>query len=137
MTEKLVKADQLHDQHIQTIKKKAESENSKVPEVAFITKMSQETKKLQIQKKLEESEARRIELLEERKRKLEEKQSKKEEDAQERRKLLETKKLIVCLLKFIFIFTGETIQRQEKERRFAFASRNTRKITFFGNARKR
>ena len=99
----------LHGAHIQTIKKKAESENTKVDEVAFIKKLrffsfivfealltllssffvgSAEDKKFQIQKKLEESSERRQEYLEERKQRLQENAAK-EEAAQERRKYIE------------------------------------------------
>jgi len=91
ITEKLERADQIRDQHILYIRKKAETENIKVNEIAFITKLSTENKLFAIQRKLEESEHRRMAMLEEMKRKLEE-NAVKEEAALERKKALVTLK---------------------------------------------
>ena len=56
----------LHTEHLQGIVKKAEDESKKVEEVAFITELSTENKKLSLVEKLNESERRRAMLLEER-----------------------------------------------------------------------
>eukprot|EP00002_Diphylleia_rotans_P029333 TRINITY_DN5968_c0_g1_i5.p1 TRINITY_DN5968_c0_g1~~TRINITY_DN5968_c0_g1_i5.p1 ORF type:complete len:754 (-),score=152.56 TRINITY_DN5968_c0_g1_i5:1103-3364(-) len=83
--EKLDKAEQLHEQHLQTIIRKAENENSKVDEVAFITTLSLENKRLALMARLEESEQRRQQQLEEWK----QRQKRDEILFQERRKILE------------------------------------------------
>lgn len=95
--ERQEKAGQLHDAHIHHIKKKATTENTKVNEVVWIANQSVETRKYFHQKKLEETEVRRQELQEEKRKKRVEAMAK-EEAAAERRKRLEQAKVQVHFL---------------------------------------
>ena len=54
---------ELRESHIQTIQQRASEENQKVSEVQFISQLAHENRKLSLQQKLEESEARRNEHL--------------------------------------------------------------------------
>ena len=69
LTEKLKRAEEAHELHVRAVRKKAENENSKVDEISFIKAIANEeatlvseAAKMSLQKKLNDSEARRLEL---------------------------------------------------------------------------
>lgn len=72
--------------------RKAQEEEMKVNEIAFINSLEAQNKRMEVQEKHQISEARRQELIEERQRRKEDKLAK-EEAAQERRKQLEQERL--------------------------------------------
>ncbi len=93
--EKLKRAEDIHEAHVRMIQKKAENENSKVEEISFINTITSEdanreveVAKMNIQKRLEDSEARRLEIKKKHQSKSLEKAAERDKAA-ERRKALE------------------------------------------------
>ena len=69
MTEKMQRADELRDSHLEGKRKKAKEEDAKINEIAFINKLEEENKKMEAIDKLNESQERLNDLEEERQRK--------------------------------------------------------------------
>eukprot|EP00112_Aurelia_sp_Birch-Aquarium-sp1_P014789 Seg321.6 transcript_id=Seg321.6/GoldUCD/mRNA.D3Y31 product="S phase cyclin A-associated protein in the endoplasmic reticulum" protein_id=Seg321.6/GoldUCD/D3Y31 len=85
---KMSKAEQKRKLVLQEKIKKAQEEDAKVNEIAFINSLEAQNKKIEVQEKHQFMEARLQEIMEERQRKREEQQAK-EDAAQERRRALE------------------------------------------------
>eukprot|EP00899_Mesostigma_viride_P016577 jgi/Mesvir1/24920/Mv16903-RA.2 len=86
--EKEARSGARHEAHLASISRKAGLESTKVSEVHFITSLVNENKKLSLQQKLEDGEARRLEQLAALRQRQRE-DSAREEAAQERRRQLE------------------------------------------------
>ena len=69
MTERMQRAEELRDSHLEGKRKKAQEEDAKINEIAFINKLEEENKKMEVIDKLNESQERLNELEEERQRK--------------------------------------------------------------------
>ncbi|KAJ3077875.1 hypothetical protein HK102_004904, partial [Quaeritorhiza haematococci] len=86
--EKMEKAEKLRETHIETIKNKAKDEKQKLSEIAFISALSTENRKIEVEQRHWTSQARLQELEDERLRKLSETAAL-QEAASERRKVAE------------------------------------------------
>ena len=107
------KAEENRKIQLQEKVKKAQEEEAKVNEIAFINSLEAQNKKIEVQEKHQVSEARLQDLLEERQRRREDKQAK-EEAAQERRRALEQERL--ARLQEIKQKRGDQAAKWEKDR---------------------
>ncbi|XP_075064527.1 S phase cyclin A-associated protein in the endoplasmic reticulum isoform X3 [Mixophyes fleayi] len=118
MDEKLLHAEFKRDVQLQAIVKKAQEEEAKVNEIAFINTLEAQNKRHDVLAKLKEYEQRLNELQEERQRRQEEKQAR-DEAVQERKRLLEAERqarVEELLIKRKEQEARIEMQRQEKER---------------------
>ena len=92
MEEKLERAKMLRDSHIQEIIRKAKEEDLKKNEIAFISNLEAQNKRMEVMERLMGHEARLHDIQEVRQRKKEE-QLAKEEAAMERRRTLEAERV--------------------------------------------
>ncbi|XP_076863544.1 S phase cyclin A-associated protein in the endoplasmic reticulum isoform X3 [Brachyhypopomus gauderio] len=118
MEEKLVHAEFKRELQLQAIVKKAQEEEAKVNEIAFINTLEAQNKRHDVLAKLNEYEQRLTELQEERQRRQEEKQAR-DEAVQERKRVLEAERqarVEELLMKRREQEARIEQQRQEKER---------------------
>ncbi|XP_056428910.1 S phase cyclin A-associated protein in the endoplasmic reticulum isoform X2 [Hyla sarda] len=118
MDEKLLHAEFKRDVQLQAIVKKAQEEEAKVNEIAFINTLEAQNKRHDVLAKLKEYEQRLNELQEERQRRQEEKQAR-DEAVQERKRVLEAERqarVEELLMKRKEQEARIEMQRQEKER---------------------
>ncbi|XP_072290661.1 S phase cyclin A-associated protein in the endoplasmic reticulum isoform X2 [Eucyclogobius newberryi] len=118
MEEKLLHAELKREVQLQAIVKKAQEEEAKVNEIAFINTLEAQNKRHDALAKLNEYELRLNELQEERQRRQEEKQAR-DEAVQERKRVLEAERqarVEELLMKRKEQETRIELQRQEKER---------------------
>ncbi|XP_077328566.1 S phase cyclin A-associated protein in the endoplasmic reticulum isoform X2 [Lithobates pipiens] len=118
MDEKLLHAEFQREVQLQAIVKKAQEEEAKVNEIAFINTLEAQNKRHDVLAKLKEYEQRLNELQEERQRRQEEKQAR-DEAVQERKRVLEAERqarVEELLMKRKEQEARIEMQRQEKER---------------------
>ncbi|KAM4747900.1 S phase cyclin A-associated protein in the endoplasmic reticulum isoform 2-T2 [Rhinophrynus dorsalis] len=118
MDEKLLHAEFKREVQLQAIVKKAQEEEAKVNEIAFINTLEAQNKRHDVLAKLKEYEQRLNELQEERQRRQEEKQAR-DEAVQERKRVLEAERqarVEELLMKRKEQEARIEMQRQEKER---------------------
>ncbi|KAM8974782.1 S phase cyclin A-associated protein in the endoplasmic reticulum isoform 1-T2 [Pelodytes ibericus] len=118
MDEKLLHAEFKREVQLQAIVKKAQEEEAKVNEIAFINTLEAQNKRHDVLAKLKEYEQRLNELQEERQRRQEEKQAR-DEAVQERKRVLEAERqarVEELLIKRKEQEARIELQRQEKER---------------------
>ncbi|XP_066448356.1 S phase cyclin A-associated protein in the endoplasmic reticulum isoform X2 [Eleutherodactylus coqui] len=118
MDEKLLHAEFKREVQLQAIVKKAQEEEAKVNEIAFINTLEAQNKRHDVLAKLKEYEQRLNELQEERQRRQEEKQAR-DEAVQERKRMLEAERqarVEELLMKRKEQEARIEMQRQEKER---------------------
>ncbi|XP_073475299.1 S phase cyclin A-associated protein in the endoplasmic reticulum isoform X1 [Aquarana catesbeiana] len=118
MDEKLLHAEFQREVQLQAIVKKAQEEEAKVNEIAFINTLEAQNKRHDVLAKLKEYEQRLNELQEERQRRQEEKQAR-DEAVQERKRILEAERqarVEELLMKRKEQEARIEMQRQEKER---------------------
>ncbi|XP_072258129.1 S phase cyclin A-associated protein in the endoplasmic reticulum isoform X1 [Pyxicephalus adspersus] len=118
MDEKLLHAEFKREVQLQAIVKKAQEEEAKVNEIAFINTLEAQNKRHDVLAKLKEYEQRLNELQEERQRRQEEKQAR-DEAVQERKRVLEAERqarVEELLMKRKEQEARIELQRQEKER---------------------
>ncbi|XP_040269541.1 S phase cyclin A-associated protein in the endoplasmic reticulum isoform X1 [Bufo bufo] len=118
MDEKLLHAEFKREVQLQAIVKKAQEEEAKVNEIAFINTLEAQNKRHDVLAKLKEYEQRLNELQEERQRRQEEKQAR-DEAVQERKRVLEAERqarVEELLMKRKGQEARIEMQRQEKER---------------------
>ncbi|KAM9313405.1 S phase cyclin A-associated protein in the endoplasmic reticulum [Gastrophryne carolinensis] len=118
MDEKLLHAEFKRDIQLQAIVKKAQEEEAKVNEIAFINTLEAQNKRHDVLAKLKEYEQRLNELQEDRQRRQEEKQAR-DEAVQERKRVLEAERqarVEELLMKRKEQEARIEMQRQEKER---------------------
>ncbi|XP_057869266.1 uncharacterized protein LOC131076214 isoform X1 [Cryptomeria japonica] len=114
-----------HEAYLAQISRRASDESNKVSEVRFITSLNEENKKLSLRQKLQDSELRRAERLQNIKIKQKEDIAR-EEAVLERRKLLEAEKL--QRLAEIQRKKEEALARRDEERKAASAAREAKAV---------
>lgn len=114
-----------HEAHLAQIARRASDESCKVSEVRFITSLSEENRKLSLQQKLQDSETRRAERLQNLRIKQKEDYAR-EEAAQERRRHLEAERLQRIAEAQRRKEEGKA--RREEERKAASAAREARAV---------
>eukprot|EP00041_Stephanoeca_diplocostata_P037760 m.1443348 g.1443348 ORF g.1443348 m.1443348 type:complete len:1116 (-) comp25101_c1_seq2:2258-5605(-) len=91
MAMKMQRAEELRDSYLEDVRRKAQLEEAKVEEIAFITRLEHENMKSEVLDKLNESQERLLELEEERQRKVLEKVAR-EDAVAERRRAMEAER---------------------------------------------